>query len=427
MCEPGTVVLRIDGTLVISHSKKDRSAGTFKRTFGHHPLACWIDNTGELASLMLRAGNAGSNTATDLIAVLAEAIAQVPKDYRRKLLVTCDAAGASHDLVNWLIRQNHARDRRIGFSIGFDIDADVRAAITMLRADCWVPALDNTTGAARDDADVADITNLMRPRVQRCGWPNSLTFTVRRTKLAPGEQPTLFTLNGYKYSCFVTSKTTLTVQKRDARHRVHARVEDRVRTTKNTGLDHLPSKSWDVNLGWCHAVSIATDLIAWFRLLCCDGELTKAEPQTLRYRLFTTPARLTRGQRLRWLRLPANWPWAHTLVTAVNKIRVLTATPAGIAGTPPTRQPGGPRRPRHRRDSGQTLTPAPSTDRQVSTKADQTRGRARPDEESGLIGQGGQDGRRTGQESDPTSLARRNTPGRPQPQDRPRTSAASRA
>jgi hypothetical protein len=71
-------------------------------------LACWIDNTGELASLMLRAGNAGSNTATDLIALLAEAIAQVPKPYRRKLLVTCDSAGASHDLVNWLIRQSHA-------------------------------------------------------------------------------------------------------------------------------------------------------------------------------------------------------------------------------------------------------------------------------------------------------------------------------
>ena len=90
MCEPGTVVLRIDGTLVISHSKKDRAAGAFKRTFGHHPLGVWIDNTGELASLMLRAGNAGSNTATDLIAVLAEAIAQVPTSHRSKLLVTCE-------------------------------------------------------------------------------------------------------------------------------------------------------------------------------------------------------------------------------------------------------------------------------------------------------------------------------------------------
>ena len=60
VCQPGMIVLRIDGTLVVAHSKKDHAAGTFKKTFGMHPLACWIDNTGELASLLLRPGNAGS-------------------------------------------------------------------------------------------------------------------------------------------------------------------------------------------------------------------------------------------------------------------------------------------------------------------------------------------------------------------------------
>jgi hypothetical protein len=45
-------------------------------TFGHHPLGCWIDNTGELANLLLHGGNAVSNTADDLIAVLHEAIAR---------------------------------------------------------------------------------------------------------------------------------------------------------------------------------------------------------------------------------------------------------------------------------------------------------------------------------------------------------------
>jgi hypothetical protein len=146
-------------------------------------------------------------------------------------------------------------------------------------------------------------------------------LAVRRTTPAPGEQLTLFTLGGYKYSCFVTSKTSLTVQRRDARHRVHARVEDGVRTTKDTGLDHLPSKSWEVNLGWCHALSTAPDLIAWFRLLGCDGETRQGRAQTLRYRLFTPPARLTRGQRRRWPRLRANWPWSAALVAAVDRIR----------------------------------------------------------------------------------------------------------
>jgi hypothetical protein len=110
-----------------------------------------------------------------------------------------------------------------------------------------------------------------------------LRVIVRRTRLAPGEQPTLFHLDGYKYSCFVTTTATLNVQLLDARHRAHARVEDQVRTTKDTGLGHLPSKSWAINSGWCQAVAIAADLLAWFKLLGCTGQLARAEPKTLRY------------------------------------------------------------------------------------------------------------------------------------------------
>ncbi|WP_239679492.1 transposase [Natronosporangium hydrolyticum] len=121
------------------------------------------------------------------------------------------------------------------------------------------------------------------------------------------------------------------MQQLDARHRAHARVEDQVRTTKDTGPGHLPSKSWQINTGWCHAVTIAADLLAWFKLLALTGELAHAEPKTLRYRLLAVPARLTRGQRRRWLRLPRHWPWAEALATAIDKIRQLPL---------PTPQPG---------------------------------------------------------------------------------------
>jgi hypothetical protein len=121
------------------------------------------------------------------------------------------------------------------------------------------------------DADVTEITALMRHRLVRTGWPRRLRVIVRRTRLAPGEQPTLFQLDGYKYSCFVTTTATLNLQLIDARHRAHARVEDQVRTTKDTGPGHLPSKSWQVNSGWCQAVAIAADLLAWFKLLGCTG------------------------------------------------------------------------------------------------------------------------------------------------------------
>ena len=86
---------------------------------------------------------------------------------------------------------------------------------------------------------------------------------VGRTKLAPGEQPTLFHLHGDKCSCFGTNTGPgLSIQLLDARHRAHARVEDRVRTGKDRGPGHLPSKSSTFNLAWCHVGAIATDLLA---------------------------------------------------------------------------------------------------------------------------------------------------------------------
>jgi len=100
-----------------------------------------------------------------------------------------------------------------------------------------------------------------------------------------------------------------------------------VRTTKDTGQDtglgRLPSKSWTVNKAWCAAVTIAVDLIAWMRLYALTGALATAEPKTLRYRLFHTPARLVHARRYRWLRLPRTWPWATALATAIDTIRRL--------------------------------------------------------------------------------------------------------
>ena len=67
---------------------------------------------------MLRTGRAGSNTAADHIAVLAEAISQVPAAHRRQILIRCDGAGASHDLVGWLHEQGKVRGRTLEYSVG---------------------------------------------------------------------------------------------------------------------------------------------------------------------------------------------------------------------------------------------------------------------------------------------------------------------
>jgi hypothetical protein len=71
-----TIVIRLDATIQVAHSDKQGAAGTFKGTYGHHPLTASCDNTDESLAFRLRPGNAGSNTASDHIEVLTEAIAQ---------------------------------------------------------------------------------------------------------------------------------------------------------------------------------------------------------------------------------------------------------------------------------------------------------------------------------------------------------------
>jgi hypothetical protein len=49
-----TIVIRMDASLVIAHSDKQLAAGTYKGSWGHHPLMAWCDNTGESLALLLR-------------------------------------------------------------------------------------------------------------------------------------------------------------------------------------------------------------------------------------------------------------------------------------------------------------------------------------------------------------------------------------
>ena len=151
---------------------------------------------------------------------------------------------------------------------------------------------------------------------------------VRRERPHPGAQLSLFEeADGWRYQVFATNTPTRAaggsvgtlgqLAYLEARHRAHARVEDCIRNGKNTGLGHLPSKHYRLNQAWCIAAAIATDLLAWLRLLCLSGDLAKAEPKTLRYRLLHTAARIIRGQRRRKIRIPETWPWASELHTAL--------------------------------------------------------------------------------------------------------------
>jgi hypothetical protein len=111
---------------------------------------------------------------------------------------------------------------------------------------------------------------------------------------------------GWRYTAFATDTRVGQLAWLDARHRAHARVEDRIRCAKDTGLDHFPSRTFPINQAWLAVVMLAVDLIAWTQHLLLDGALAKAEPKTVRYRLLHVAARQTRGQRRRWVRIQAD-------------------------------------------------------------------------------------------------------------------------
>jgi hypothetical protein len=126
---------------------------------------------------------------------------------------------------------------------------------------------------------------------------------VRRERPHPGAQLSLFEeAGGWRYPTFITNTQIGQLAFLEARHRAHARVEDRIRHAKDSGLGRFPSREFAINQTWLMLTQIAADLIAWTRLLALTGDakiLRDCEPKALRYRLLHVPARLTHGARRR--------------------------------------------------------------------------------------------------------------------------------
>ncbi len=320
------IVIRLDATIVVAHSDKQQARGTFKGTYGHHPLTAWCDNTGESLAVMPRPGNAGSNTAADHIAVADAAIAQIPARHRRKMLITCDGAGSTHALVGHVTALNARPGYQVHYSVGLDFDERIRSVLPDLPESAWSAALD-ADGTPRPDAQVAELTGLLRHSAggdRFAKWPADMRILIRRENPHPGAQLSLFEQHEAKrYQVTATNTPGGQAQFLEPRHRTQARVEARIRCGKATGLRHLPSRNYQVNTAWCQAASIACDLLAWLRLLALDGDLAKAEPKTLRYKILHAAGRIVKGQRRRYLRIPATWPWARHIADAFTQIMAL--------------------------------------------------------------------------------------------------------
>jgi hypothetical protein len=206
-----------------------------------------------------------------------------------------------------------------------------------------VPALD-PHGGRRPGAWVAELSAL---DLVGQGWPAGTRAICRRERPHPGAAHKIgFTDHtGHRFQVFITNQPDPDPATLDARHhaprpappagpasnptaalesghRAHARVEDRIRCAKATGLRNLPFADFDANDAWLTLVLVAQTLVCWAQALLLDGELARAEPKTLRYRLWHAAARLVRHARRHVLRFDHDWPWATALVAAFKRLPV---------------------------------------------------------------------------------------------------------
>lgn len=319
--ETGPLIMDFDATLVDAHSVKNGAGPTYKGGYGFSPLVCFLDATNEPLAALLRPGNRAPHNADDHIEVLDLALAQLPVAPKGldptdgvAMLARADSAGASHKFVDALV------ERGIEFSIGMEMRKHLRLAILALPASAWTEAI-TANCEIREGAEVAELVGLDLSR-----WPEGTRAIVRREEPHDGAQFSLFDPDGWRHQVFITNSTDTDITYLEARHRGHARIEDRIRCAKDTGLRNLPFGDFANNACWVELICMAQDLIAFTQALVLDGDMATAEPKRLRYALLHTAGRLTTTSRRTTLRLQSEWPWAAALADAFIKLRSLPLT-----------------------------------------------------------------------------------------------------
>lgn len=336
--QDGRVVIDLDATLLDAHSEKQDATRTWKKGFGFHPLLSFVDHGGpsggEPAAQLLRPGKAGSNTAADHIVVLDAALAQLPAALRAPdqagrmaVLVRTDAAGATKEFAA------HLHERGVEFSVGASFaHLDVHTALAALPAAAWTPAYQARRPRAaeqgvqiepRDGAWVAEATGLIELR----GWPGGTRLILRKERPHPGAQLRITDADGLRVTGFLTNTTRGgphgQLADLELRHRRHARVEDRIRAAKDTGLRNLPFHDTDQNRVWVAIAALAADLLAWCARLALPATAAGYEPKRMRLRILATAGRLVRTARRHVLHIDQTWPWAETITTAHARLRAL--------------------------------------------------------------------------------------------------------
>ena len=297
----------VDSTVCEVHGKlKGGAAYGHSRVLGYHPLVAVRDDTGEMVHARMRSGSSQRGSKRFIVETLAR-LGRLAAHARAT--VRADAGFFSYDIIDAVCA------RGASYSITIPQNSKVKAAIEAIEERARKP-IPYTRGG------VAQVAETLIETGRRDGkGPRELRLVVRRSLLT-GAQAQLWP--DWRHHCFVTDRDDLDTADADAYHRAHARVELAIRDLKDNGLRHCPSGKFPANAAWLACAALAHNIARW------TARLGKAHPRrqltaaaTVRARLLTIPGRVVNHSGRHRLRLPLNWPWAHTFTTALARIHNL--------------------------------------------------------------------------------------------------------
>jgi len=302
----GPLTIDLDSTIVPVHGRsKQGAAFGYTKVRGYHPQLATCAQTGQVLMCRLRGGAAGASRGAK--SFLTETVSRVRHaGATGQLTVRADSAFYSRAVLHTAITFD------IRFSVTARQDKRIRAAIDSIDQDAWTPIPYWLSSPEVSGADVAEIDFVAFSGKDAV----PVRLIVRRVRPTPGSQLALFTT--WSYHAFVTNRDGDMLEL-EADHRRHAIVEQAIAELKSAGLKHLPSSRFPANAAWLALTVMAHNLGRAVGQLA-GADLARATAATLRRKVFTMPGRLIHTARRRHLRLPASWPWADPIRTALTKI-----------------------------------------------------------------------------------------------------------
>jgi DDE family transposase len=152
-------------------------------------------------------------------------------------------------------------------------------------------------------------------------WPGPRRFVVirRPQRDEPSAQWTLFQMGGYTYQAMVTNIALQPLNLWRFYDR-RARAELIIRELKYAyALGKIPINHFQANEAFFQIVSLAYDLLNWFKRLCVPPHLQQATLQRLRRRLFVVPVQFARPGGVPTLHLAPTYPWAADFLETLKR------------------------------------------------------------------------------------------------------------